>query len=226
MRYIVKTILRLFILLLSTVLSYILFSFLLSLIPVNSKYQSPEKGNEIFIISNGVHTEIGFPYKTNSKYLNEILQGDSILLKGSEYVSFGMGQQEFYLTTPNWSDFKLQTGIKAIFPSTAIMHVSYYKKRQPASEKLIYLNIRDVEMYKILNFIENSFKYDFKGNVIPICLDEKLYFEYYESNLKYHLFNTCNNWTGKALKDAGIRTSIWSPFANGIVYQASVINKK
>ena len=35
---------------------------------------------------------------------------------------------------------------------------------------------------------------------------------FFEARGRYTLFVTCNEWVRRGLGDAGIRTSVWSPF--------------
>ena len=35
---------------------------------------------------------------------------------------------------------------------------------------------------------------------------------FYEALGSYHLFETCNTWTGRGLRDAGVATGRWTPF--------------
>jgi len=39
---------------------------------------------------------------------------------------------------------------------------------------------------------------------------------FFEAAGTYSLFNTCNNWTSQALKQAGIGTHLWTPFTWGV----------
>ena len=41
-------------------------------------------------------------------------------------------------------------------------------------------------------------------------------YEFYESRGSYSMFFTSNNWVGRALKKAGLRTGLWTPLTFGI----------
>ena len=40
---------------------------------------------------------------------------------------------------------------------------------------------------------------------------------FYEARGPYNAFFTCNEWTGEALRAAGVRMGIWTPFAQSIM---------
>ena len=39
---------------------------------------------------------------------------------------------------------------------------------------------------------------------------------FYLSRGRYHLFNTCNQWTGRGLARAGVPTGIWTPLVGHV----------
>ena len=41
---------------------------------------------------------------------------------------------------------------------------------------------------------------------------------FYEATGRYSLFHTCNTWTNNALKIAGQKACVWTPFDTGIFY--------
>jgi uncharacterized protein (TIGR02117 family) len=42
---------------------------------------------------------------------------------------------------------------------------------------------------------------------------------FYEANGSYDLFETCNTWSGRGLKRAGVTVSRWTPFDFNVVWQ-------
>ena len=111
------------------VLVYILCGLGLSKITVNKDItQKPEV--EIFIKTNGVHTDIVVPIQNEIKdWRNEIKfshtkSQDSIM----NYLAFGWGDKGFYLDTPEWSGLKFSTAFKAATGlSSTAMHTTFYK---------------------------------------------------------------------------------------------------
>jgi uncharacterized protein (TIGR02117 family) len=66
----------------------------------------------------------------------------------------------------------------------------------------------DQEHYALLiAFIVNSFLKDNDGNIIESKDDSDGKSLFYHATGRYHLLNTCNNWTAKGLKSAGLKIS-------------------
>jgi uncharacterized protein (TIGR02117 family) len=48
---------------------------------------------------------------------------------------------------------------------------------------------------------------------------------FYVSNGRYHCFNTCNQWTGRGLKSAGVPTGIWTPLKPQVLYWLPTVDE-
>jgi uncharacterized protein (TIGR02117 family) len=209
------------------IIFFLIPAFLLSLIPVNSSFLSVEDGITLYVSSNGVHTDFVLPVQSEIINWQDLFEpahfgnGWTYAL----YIAFGWGDKGFYLNTPEWSDLKFNTAVKALFiPSESVMHVTLWPRPEENDlTKKIVLSYVD---YKILveniirSFTRNEDGYFLKVNH-PGYGDFDLFFE---SPLKFHLFKTCNVWTNSVLRTAGIRTSIWTPFDKPILYHLSKIN--
>ena len=210
--------------LLSLVLLYLFFAFLLAIIPCNKNYKPKEVGIKIFVISNGVHTFLTFPVKNElydwtktvkPKYFQNI---DTAELK---YISFGWGDEVFYTTTPEWSDLKFATAFKAIFlPTNSAIHTIYLTYEPTIDDKIFEIYLTEKQYSDLVNYVLNSFKYTTNIKLIKIEISGNLYSNenYFKSKGKYTLFFTCNNWTNKGLKKVGVKTGIWTPFEQSVLY--------
>jgi uncharacterized protein (TIGR02117 family) len=212
-----KILLMIIIGLVSLVILYFFIALITTLIPVNSDYKSQTKGTEIWISSNGVHTNIIEHVSAKTYTWEKFLKPNN----GSEYVAFGWGDKDFYMNTPTWADFKLSIALKAAFwPNDAVIQVYYIPYEPAISNKTIKLYLSNNQL-KILNeYIHNTFSIDSTG--MPIELIPKKSpgndLKYYKANGTYSLFNTCNNWTSRGLKKSGIKNAIWAPFDNCVLY--------
>jgi len=193
---------------------YLLAALILTIIPANSEYKPPVKGIEIFIFSNGVHTDICLPTKTDIYDWSQFIpQADTY-----NYIAFGWGEREFYLHTPTWADLKLKTLFRAAFvPSPSLMCVAYYRNKPTQNKQIVAIKVSTNQLETINSFIKQSFRCDSAGGFITIPTDD-VPPAYFEATGKYSLFNTCNSWTNKALKSAGIKTAIWAPFDKCVFY--------
>jgi len=209
------------------IIFFLILVFLLSLIPVNSSFYSAEDGVTIYVSSNGVHTDLVLPVQSEFINWQDLFEPEHFRngWTYAPYIAFGWGDKGFYLNTPEWSDLKLNTAVKALFiPSESVMHVTLWPR--PEEDDLIKKVVLSYSDYKIM--VENiihSFSMDEDGYFLkvnhPGYGDYDLFFE---SPLKFHLFKTCNVWTISVLKTTGIRTSIWTPFDKPILYHLSKID--
>jgi uncharacterized protein (TIGR02117 family) len=202
-------------------LLYGLSAYVLSIIPVNNNMSEHKKEYTIYIKSNGVHTDLVLPIKTDVKDWSEQIKHEHIQSKDSthQYLAFGWGDKGFYLDTPEWSDLKFSTAFKAAFNlGTSAMHTTFYKQIQE-TESCVKIEISKEQYQKLITFIEVSFQYDTNGN--PIFIDATTYGKndsFYEAHRTYNLFYTCNTWANQALKKAHMKAAFWTPADKGIFY--------
>lgn len=207
--------------LLSLIGSYIVFSIIFSVIEVQS-HQEKVNDVHIFILTNGVHTDLVVPVKNSifdwgKKIKFENTQGkDSIM----EYLALGWGDRQFYIETPGWTNLKFKTALKAIFGlGTAAIHTAYLKSLREG-QNCKRINLSKNQYFKLVEFISNSFINDKNGNFKIIT--PNAYYGYndsfYEAKGRFTLFYTCNTWANNGLKACGQKACLWTPFDKGIFY--------
>ena len=218
---IILTILKTVGIFLLLIIIYFLAAFGLTAITVNSDFKECEKdGVEIFIKTNGIHTDFILPYKNElydwSKFVkaNDTKGGDTSVVN----VAFGWGDKGFYLKTKTWNDFKFSVAFKALFcMSTSAMHVTYYKKLSE-TESCKKVCITKTSYLKLVDFICKSFSANSDG--VPQQIMGASYWNndaFYEARGTYSLFFTCNTWTNCGLKKADMKACLWTPFDKGIL---------
>lgn len=191
----------------------------LPLFSVNSEDENPKEDVAIYIKSNGAHTDIVVPIKTEYKDWSEKLKFENIPSKDStmQFVGLGWGDKGFYLNTPEWSDLKFSTAFNAAFYlGNSAMHATFYKQIKE-NENCIKINISKEEYQKLIAYIEDSFQVDAEGN--PILINATTYGQndsFYEAHRRYSFFYTCNTWANNALKNADQKAALWSPTDTGI----------
>lgn len=217
----IKFILKFLLAIIGLLLIYGISAVVFSIIPVNKNQSENNKEYTIYIKSNGVHTDLVLPIKTDLKDWSEKIKFENIKSKDSthHYLAFGWGDKGFYLDTPEWSDLKFSTAFKAAFNlGTSAMHTTFYKQIQE-TENCIKIEISKEQYQKLITFIEASFQYDTNGN--PIFIEATTYGKndsFYEAHRTYNLFYTCNTWANQALKKADLKAAFWTPADKGIFY--------
>ena len=204
-------------------LAYALAGFGLALIPVNADFRDAPEGVEVFLVSNGIHVDFLVPAVTPEKDWSREIHRADFRGAGESFtrILLGWGNRRFYLETPTWADLKLSTVAGAVFwPSATAVHAQYADWRPAAEDPSSRRVVLERAAYrKLCDFIEGSFRKDAAGGIelIPgkgYGPDDN----FYEGAGSYHAFSTCNLWTNRGLKAAGVRTALWSPFPQGILW--------
>lgn len=197
---------------------YTLSVFGLSKITVNADVAQKEE-IEIFIKTNGVHTDIIVPIKNEIKDWSKEIKFNQTKSKDSlmNYVAIGWGDKGFYLNTPQWSDLKASTAFRAATGlSTSAMHTTFYKSISE-NESCKRISISKENYQKLTVFINDSFHRDSNKNLQ--CISGRGYAKndcFYEAKGSYSLFRTCNTWANDALKQANQKAAFCTPYDGGV----------
>lgn len=195
---------------------YLIIALILSKIPVNSNFKETPNGIEIFVQSNGVHTNFIIPAQSEYVDWTPHLPYDQFEEVDSsfKYISFGWGDKDFYMNTPTWADLTVATALKALFfMGTGAMHINYIQNKPGKSDLCKRLMISKTEYMTLINYINGTFKTDNSDKFIPIKHPGYSQYDcFYEANGTFSFLKTCNVWVGEGLKKAGIKTSFWTPF--------------
>jgi uncharacterized protein (TIGR02117 family) len=203
-----------------TLIAYGLLVTLMSFVTVNDKETAIDEPKvAIFILSNGVHTDIVVPVKNDSYDWSKQIKFEHTKSKDStaKYLAMGWGDRGFYLETPTWADLKVSTALKAATGlSSSALHTTFYKTmKEDAYCKKI--QISTLEYQKLILFIHESFKTK-SGSTIKIETDA-VYGKndiFYEAKGSYSLFYTCNSWANQALKSANQKAALHTLTDTGI----------
>lgn len=200
-------------------LVYVILAFLIPYIGVNKKEVAVKDDVAIYIKTNGVHTDIVVPIKTEFKDWSEKIKFNQIKSQDStmNYIGFGWGDKGFYLNTPEWSDLKFSTAfVAATGLGSSAMHATFFKQITE-NEDCVKITISADEYQKLIAYIEDRFDKDKDGN--PIWIDATTYGQndsFYEAKGSYNLFYSCNTWTNNGLKVIDQKAAIWTVTDRGI----------
>ena len=201
------------------IIGYLLVVTLLSYISVNDGLVKSRKEIPIYILTNGVHTDVVLPLKSEHYDWTNQLKTEHTKAKDTtmNYVALGWGDKGFYLETPTWADLKASTALKAASGlSSSAMHVTFYKEMKE-SKSCKKLQISSDNYKKLILFINESFQTK-SGEFLKIET-EAVYGKhdvFYEANGSYSLFYTCNSWANQALKAANQKAALWTISDSGI----------
>jgi uncharacterized protein (TIGR02117 family) len=201
------------------ILLYVLSAFILSKITIDKEADTkPEV--EVFILTNGVHTDIVMPTKNDQMdWSKQVLFKNTIAADSTyRYIAMGWGDKGFYLETPEWSDLKASVAFKAATGlSTTAIHATYYRKMK-LGEDCKSMMISKEQYNRLITYITDSFQKDEAGNFLLIKTDANYGKSdaFYEANGSYSLFHTCNSWANSGLKTSGQKCCFWTATDSGI----------
>lgn len=205
---------------LGIVIFYVICAVTIPLIGVPAEKTTESKSIEAYILTNGVHTDIVVPVKSEVFDWSKEIPFEDTKSKRTDfkYLSVGWGDKGFYLDTPEWKDLKASTAIKAAFwMSESAMHCTFYDKMKEGEDcKKIMLT--KTQYQNLIQFIRDKFDRDASGKVQLIKTDA-VYGDndaFYDAKGRYSFLDTCNTWANDALKVAGQKAALWSPTDFGI----------
>ncbi len=157
----------------------------------------------IHVVSHGRHSGIVIPAEAIQSQLPGLRQR----FGNTPNIEFGWGDKGFYQAREITTGLTLQA---LFWPTPAVVHVvavpaqvaGYFPESQV--EKL-FLGAQ--EYSSLVSFVSRSFHKNREGKIEE--LESGIYGEsqFYQAVGDFYLFNTCNKWTAKGLKSAGIDIS-------------------
>jgi uncharacterized protein (TIGR02117 family) len=202
---------------------YFLAALILGAIPANRGWHEAKEGVTIFVRTNGVHTWIMVPKVTPEMDWRPLVPGAHLKdprWGAGDYVALGYGNRTFYLETPTWGDLSMRNAFLAAFGrGRTLIHADHDDHPQPTDyQRPIILSHE--EYRRLVEFARGSFQYDAQGRTIPLLgrgyggSDM-----FYEAVGPYSAVYTCNGWTGRALRRAGVKTGLWTPLSQSIMWR-------
>lgn len=191
---------------------YLLISFICTAITVNST-TTEETPYTIYLSTNGVHLDIIMPTGNIQDELSENLKDE---LDNAKYLSFGWGDENFYLHTRTWDDLTFSNAFSAMFlKSSTLMHVTKYNTKRSS---WVAIQISISQLTTLNSYIEASFQKDTTGNTIK--LEGEGYGVndiFYRATGSYSCLKTCNTWVNQGFKESKIKACLWTPFDDGLL---------
>jgi uncharacterized protein (TIGR02117 family) len=198
---------------------YLLAALLGSLIPVNRGWQEPDQGITIYLADNGIHADIIMPAVAEGLDWRPLVPRRDFAAPPAQaqWVAFGSGEERVYLETPRWRDIKPKTVWSALSGGKRVMHVEWVHDPGYAAREI---RLRPHEYRRLWAAIRADFDLGVDGRTRHIdapgygCCDA-----FYRATGKASAVRTCNSWAANRLRLAGVKTSLWPPFVQGLVWR-------
>ena len=189
-----------------------------AIIPVNQNRTVPSEGKLIYLVNNGYHIALVLP-RDSCTYGDIFNVPLGISGKGG-FFYFGWGDRQFYLGTPTVRNIDWLMAAKALFtPSSAALEVLYICSVLPDQTGVSSLFVTEDELVALYGYVEKNIMVSdgLPKQILSDEIDPAFYGSiFFEASGSYSLFNTCNNWTSRGLKESGLRTHLWTPFTWGV----------
>lgn len=189
-----------------------------SLLPANAGWTPPRQGVQIYVYSNGIHTGIAVPTVNGVADWRGLARARDLAdpRYAGNYLLFGWGERNFYLDTPTWSDFNAWTGLRAIFGGgPTLLHIDHLTDPKAAPDMRPII-LSGAQYARLSREIRGYFALDAHGRSRPIRGYGPADM-FYEARGRYGPVETCNEWTGSRLRDAGVRVGRWTPFSYSVM---------
>ena len=176
----------------------------------------------VYLVSHGWHTGI----VVRRTDLPTAVWPESEDFPGAEYLEVGWGDRDYYQSP----EFSAWLAFKAIaWPTPSVLHIvgfsgpvtSYF----PHSE-VVELELSQRGFERLSGFVHDRFDRD--GAARSARLGPGLYGQsaFYPAREKFHLFNTCNVWTARVLRAAGLPvTPVYAITTDNVMSQARRFGK-
>ncbi len=154
----------------------------------------------IWLVSHGWHAGIVFA-RTD---IPDGIWPAPVGFSDAQYLEVGWGDSDYYRTPDAHEGIILKA---ALLPTDSVLHIVGFNGAVadyfPYSE-IIRMELSSTGFERLIRMIAASFSRDEDGRIQP--LGRGLYgnSRFYLSRERYHLFNTCNVWTARVLRAAGI----------------------
>jgi len=194
---------------------YLVAALIGSLTPVNRGWIEPEQGMTVYIADNGIHADIVMPVKALGLDWAQFVPRSDV--PSTDWIAFGSGEERVYLNTPSWWNITPDTVWSALTGGNRVMHVEYVPGPEYAVREI---RLRPEEYRRLWSAIRADFTLDQKGRPVRLshpgygCCDA-----FYRAQGKESAVRTCNSWVARWLRLAGVKTSLWPPFANGLTWR-------
>ena len=182
------------------------------------------EGITVYACDNGVHTDLVLPISAEGIDWRQLPHPSQSARAGLSHVSIGWGSRDFYINTPTWADVRPMAALKALLWDETVLHVEY--RSEPTSGETCGVWVVGSEDYRrIITFVRASGVGWSPGAATLVAKGYGPRDAFYAATGEYTPIETCNQWTGRALRLAGAPVAPWTPFSFLVTWNLPMISK-
>jgi uncharacterized protein (TIGR02117 family) len=178
-----------------------------AVLPRNAGWQEAETGVIIHVDATPVHTELILPARAGAFNLTDFQPfADG---KPGPFVGVSWGDRDFFVATPDWSDFDPGLAARALFASRgSLVHV--YRLEAPSGHPV---RLTPDQYRRLVAHLRAEVA---PGASIPGYGTDDIFLP---GSGRYSWWRTCNQWAADALAAAGVRVGRWTPLAQSLMWR-------
>ncbi|MEP3847079.1 MAG: TIGR02117 family protein [Paracoccaceae bacterium] len=191
---------------------YCLAAFVLAFVPgARSDVEFDDEQVTIYLVRGPIHYDFLLPLDDQTTTRFDWLRRGGVALDNpdAEWLVVGWGGQEFYTTVGSYADVEMRAVWRGITGDNSVIRVSLAGPVSP-DWPIKAMSLSGTQYANLMAYIEGSFA----GGRETLALNEAGFSDFdrfFPAKGRFHLFNTCNVWIGRALRAAGVRFGIWTP---------------
>jgi uncharacterized protein (TIGR02117 family) len=185
----------------------------------------PEDGVLVYACDNGVHTDLIVPAVAGGTDWRAPFGQRTFAAPVDSYdhVGFGWGSRDFYINTPTWADLDLATALKSVLWDETVLHVEY--RPRPAAGENCRQWLADPAAYqRVTAYIRNTLRQS-AGRPVQAAPGYGQRDAFFVANGQYTVLETCNQWTGRALRLAKAPVAPWTPYSFLVTWNLPMISR-
>lgn len=206
--------------LLALPLLYVAAAFAFAMWPSDAEPARDEARVDAYVVSDGVHTDLVFPLAGHGQDWTKVFPAAHFkaMPPDAAYVAIGWGDREFYLNTPRWRDLTARRALQALSGSgSALAHVSFLRAAD-LRQGSYRVPLSPEQYTSLTQYVLGSLVLAEQQAVAVPGRHYGSSDAFFEARGSYNLFNTCNTWTGRGLRWAGVRIGAWTPFGANVTW--------
>jgi uncharacterized protein (TIGR02117 family) len=198
---------------------YLVAALVGSFVPVNRGWTEPARGTTVYLADNGIHVDLIMPIAAQDLDWRRVVPPADFeaVDPNAGFIAFGSGEERVYLNTPTWWDITPHTVWSALTGGRRVMHVQYVASPSYAVREI---RLRPEEYRRLWAAVRADLALDPQGRAKR--LQHPGYGPtdaFFRAVGKESAVRTCNSSVANWLRLAGVKTSLWPPFAQGLVWR-------
>jgi uncharacterized protein (TIGR02117 family) len=185
----------------------------------------PEDGILIYACDNGVHTDLIVPAVAGGVDWRALFGQAPFIapIAAYDHIGFGWGSRDFYINTPTWADLDIATAVKSVLWDETVLHVEY-RPRPVTGENCRQWRADPASFAQITRYIHETLRLS-GGRPVHAAAGYGARDAFFVANGQYTIFETCNQWSGRALRLAQAPVAPWTPYSFLVTWNLPIISK-